>query len=201
MNTGSKPSTSWLQSRTLSLVNAVWSTQLGKITAYKGRNEVDRVKLLFRQVVKSLYDPLARTLFAEAVQGCEARNSLCEIEAVYWYVKNHVRYTGDTRSLDQMQSLRRTMELGIGDCDCSSIAVCALLSAGGHRCGVMILAEGGEEWTHVLPVVEYPVNDVTPQNRRIIALDTTVPEAYPGWLPAGHEKMKPRIFWMQVDSE
>lgn len=182
-------------------MNVQWSTDLGKITAYKGRNEVDRVKLLFQQAVKSVYDPLARTLFAQATQGCPERDEECEIQQVFTFVRGHLRYTGDVRDLDTFQTLQRTWSLGIADCDDYAGAYAAILTAGGYRCGVMILAEDTKTYTHVLAVVEIPRNGVTDANRKIVALDGTVPEAYPGWLPAGHEKMKPRIFWMQVDSE
>ena len=176
-------------------MNATWSTALGKITEYKGTTEVDRVKLLFRQVAKSIRDPLARTLFAEATQGCPERDEQAEVEAVFYFVKSRLRYTGDVRGLDTYTSLRRSIELGIGDCDCGAIAICSILISGGYRCGVMILAQDGVTYNHVLACAEVPRNDVTESNRRIVALDWTVPEAYPGWLPAGHESMKPRLFW------
>lgn len=181
-------------------MNATWSTQLGKITPYKGTTEVDRVKLLFRQVAKSIRDPLARTLFAEATQGVPERDEQAEIEAVFYFVKSHLRYTGDVRDLDTFQVLVRTWALGIADCDDFTGAYCSILISGGYRCGAMILAQDGKSYNHVLEVTEVPRNDVTDANRRIIALDGTVPEAYPGWLPVGHDKMLPKIFWYQEAS-
>lgn len=173
---------------------------LGRITSFTGETARDRVTAMFRQVAKSIRDPLARTIIAEAVRGCPERDDWCEIQAIYWAFRNHGRYTGDVRDIDTYQTLRRTWELGIYDCDDATIGLMSLLLSAGFRAGAKIIAQDGETFNHVYAVVEMPRNDATPQNRRIIPLDATVPYAVPGWEPDPGQRKLERIFWYSEGS-
>lgn len=168
---------------------------LGRITPYNGKTVEDRIYIMFMQVAKSIRDPLARTLYAQATSGCPERDDWCEVQAVYWFVRNHLRYTGDVRGLDTYQSLARSWQLRAADCDDFSIVYNAILTSGGFRTGVMIVAHDGATYNHVLGVVELPRNEARDGTRHILGLDGTVPNATPGWFPPGFKNMKPRIFW------
>jgi transglutaminase-like putative cysteine protease len=177
---------------------------LGTITPFTGEEAIDRIKVMFLYVAKSIRDPLARTILAEAVAGVPERDDWAEVQAVYWYVRKHVRYTGDTRDLDTYQSLRRiwpTTGLGIGDCDDFTIAYMSILLSGGYRTGASIISQDGQTYSHVYAVVELPRNDPTPSNRRIIPLDGTVPSAFPGWEPDKSQRKLERLFWFSVNSQ
>jgi len=175
-------------------------TSIGSITPFKGSNARDRIVVMFRQVARGIRNPLARTIVAEALQGCPERDDWCEVQALYWAFKNHGRYTGDTRDLDTYQTLMRTWELGIFDCDDATIGLLTLLISSGFRSGAKIIAQDGKTFNHVYAVVELPRNDPEPRNRRIVPLDATVTTAVPGWeAPADQRKLE-RIYWYQENS-
>jgi transglutaminase-like putative cysteine protease len=174
---------------------------LGTITPFTGEEAIDRVKVMFLYVYKGLLDPTARVSLAEAVAGVPERDDFAEVSAIYWWVRQRVRYTGDPRDLDQYSTLRRTLELGIGDCDDITIAYCTILAAAGYRVGAKIISQDGESFSHVYAVVELPRNDPTSANRRIVPLDGTVPSAFPGWEPDKSQRKLERLFWFSVNSQ
>jgi len=168
---------------------------LGRIWAATGTTAEDRIRVMFTQVAKSIRCPLARTLVAQALQTVPERNDWAEVQALYWLWRQHIRYTGDVRDIDTYQTLRRSWELGIADCDDSTIGIMALLLSAGFRAGAKIISEDGETYGHVYPVTELPREGATPSNRKVIALDATVASAYPGWeAPKSHRKLE-RVFW------
>jgi hypothetical protein len=176
-------------------------SQLGSITPFTGSEARDRIGVMFLQVAKGLRDPLTRTLAAQALAGIPSRDDWAEVQAIFWAVKNHVRYTGDTRGLDTYQTLRRTWELGIGDCDDMTIAVMTLAISVGFNSGAKIISEDGTVYTHVYSVVELPREDVDRSNRRIVPLDATVPTAVPGWEAPPERRRLERIFWYEEQGQ
>jgi len=173
---------------------------IGRITVYHGSNVRDRVRVMFLSVAKSIRDPLARTILADCVRDCPERDEWCEVQAIYWYFRNHLRYTGDTREIDTYHTLRRSVELGIADCDCYTIALMSVLISGGYRAGAKTISQDGKSFNHVYAVVELP-KETNEFSRRIIGLDGTVSEAYPGWEPPGSMRKLERIFWYSEGSE
>jgi len=174
--------------------------QLGRIQPFTGETARDRIDIMFMQVAKSIRDPLARTIIAEAVRGCPERDDWCEVQAIYWAFRNHGRYTGDVRDIDTYQTLRRTWELGIYDCDDATICLMALLLSAGFRAGAKIIAQDGKTFNHVYAVVELPRTDLSKSNRRIVPLDATVPHAVPGWEAPADQRKAERVMWYSEGS-
>jgi hypothetical protein len=131
-------------------------------------------------VYKSIQDPEMRKLALQITSSCPARDGQCEAEAIYNYVKNTVRYSGDiapiawpdgnVEGIDLYQSARRTLlDMHAGDC----LPVGTLLLVEGHRFvpiedlvpGQRIW--GRDAWTRVidtwakgvLPVTEVVLNN------------------------------------------
>lgn len=175
--------------------------QLGSITPFTGNEARDRIGVIFLQVAKSIRDPLARTLAAQAVAGVPARDDWAEVQAIFWLVKQHIRYTGDTRDLDTYQTLRRSWELKIGDCDDMTIAIMSLGIALGFRMGAKIISEDGQVYSHIYAVVELPREGATAEDRRIVPLDATVATAVPGWEADKSRRKLERAFWYAEESE
>ena len=171
--------------------------QLGKIQPFTGASAKDRITVMFMQVAKSIRDPLARTIVADALRGCPERDDWCEVQAIYWAARRQLRYTGDVRGVDTYQTLRRSWELGIADCDDFTIAYIALLVSAGFRAGAKIIAQDGKVFNHVYAVVELPRSEPGENldNRRIIPLDGTVPSAVPGWEAPKDQRKLEKIFW------
>lgn len=79
----------------------------------------DRVKIL-RGLVNSpeggIRNPLMRQIGLNVVEHCVARNDLCELKAIFDFIVNHIRYTGDITGIDTFQTGLRTLQFGGGDC-------------------------------------------------------------------------------------
>jgi len=133
-------------------------------------------------VYKSVQDPMMRKLALEVTSHCPERDGECEAKAVYDFVKQNVRYTGDVapikqpdgsiEGIDLYQSARRTLEFGGGDCDDQSIVAATLLSLNGITPRLRVMKERkNDDWSHIFVVAGLPKNEPT----HWIAADTTLP--------------------------
>jgi len=100
-----------------------------QLRAHTVRTLDDRVAILKRMVwlgdaafgrrndpVGGLKDPRMRQIGLEVTRGCPARNDTCELNAIYEFVKQNVRYTGDITDKDTFQTAWRTLQMAGGDC-------------------------------------------------------------------------------------
>ena len=124
-------------------------------------------------------DMLARNLFIEITGGCPGRDFRCEVDAVWNWVRENIRFVRDIHGVETLQSFRRTIELGIGDCDDQSVAISSILEAGGHPTRFVAMGFRPGQFSHVF--TETRLGD------RWISLETTVPGAHIGWYPRGVE--------------
>lgn len=128
---------------------------------------------------------------------CEARDDMCEVEAVFNAVKTGtnkvrslrrgVRYVNDPVRRDLFKRPDRLLtfcEEGAcaGDCDDQAMLVTALLLNLGFHAGLRIFKpDGAKSFEHIYAVVQLP--KLNPKNW--VGLDTTVPHATVGWEPEG----------------
>lgn len=68
-------------------------------------------------------------------------------------------------------------DVTVSNCDDTAVATTTLLRHLGFQVGVRVAATGGIDWDHVYGIVGIPKD----RPRGYVALDTTVPEAVPGW--------------------
>jgi len=138
----------------------------------------ERVKLIADKIREGRYDPVVRKLAAEAVRGVPARDWFGEVKAIWDFVRRNVRYTLDTYGRDFFQRARRTLQLGIGDCDDQVILMGSMLQAIGHPVLIKVIdTVGGEPgFNHV-----YLLTGIPPQNPvQWVPLDPTVDRPI-GW--------------------
>jgi hypothetical protein len=151
----------------------------------------DRLDLIAKRVDLSMIEPqltkdgrqyMLRDLALEIVSGAPQHGKEKEdeeISKVFWWVKNNVEYRQDPADYDQYQTSGRTINGGGSDCDDHTILNASLLSSIGYRTGGKVVSPDGRGW-HIYAIAgAYPFYEPT----KIIALDTTQPEAYPGWQP------------------
>lgn len=142
----------------------------------------ERLASIQTLVHKSVQDPEMRKLALQITAGCPERDGECEAKAVYAYVKNNVRYTGDiapikfpsgeVEGIDLYQSARRTLEFGGGDCDDQSVLIATLLALNGITPRLRVMKESkADDWSHIFPLAGLP--KMAPS--RWVALDTTLP--------------------------
>lgn len=143
----------------------------------------ERLASIQTLVYKSVQDPEMRKLALAITSRCPERDGACEARAVYDYVKDNVRYTGDIApiktpsgqvdGIDLYQSARRTLEFGGGDCDDQSILVSTLLALNGITPRLRVMKERpGDDWSHIYPLAGLPKTEPS----KWIALDTTLPD-------------------------
>ena len=122
-------------------------------------------------------DPYIRTLTAGLVRNLEAKNYTAEVDTVFNWVRDNVRYTLDINNVETIQWPTKTIELGYGDCDDMATLLASMLESIGHPARFAALAfEPGPAFDHVL--VQTQVGN------RWIPLDPT--ENNPiGWQPPG----------------
>ena len=96
------------------------------------RGVQETITVMRAEVKKGRVDPVIRqaatTLIYLTPQKCE----LSEIEAVFNFVRDRVRYTRDIVDVETVSSARKTLEGRIGDCDDQSVLLAALLEAVGY---------------------------------------------------------------------
>lgn len=177
---------------------------------WRGSSLKDRVDLIWTQTYKSIRDPITRPMAIQMLReaGCPARDDKCDVEAIFWGVKNRFRYTPDIRDLDTFQTLRRSWLMGggspdgdlskggvwVGDCDDICIILISLGVSIGFRCAAKVISPNGREFVHIYAAMEVPRTPSRTEKKRWIWLDPTVVSAYPGWQPPSRFRRAERLF-------
>lgn len=99
-----------------------------------------------------------------------------EIRALFFFVRDQIRFVRDMNGIEVLHTPDAVMELGQGDCDDKSILLASLLEAIGHPTRFVAVGFTPGEYEHVF--VETKLAD------RWIPLDPTEP-VEPGWHPPG----------------
>jgi hypothetical protein len=132
-----------------------------------------RVKIL-RKLLWSpnsgLQNPKVISIARQVTRACAGRDAMCELRAIYRFVVENVRYTGDVAQVDTFSGPLRTLQMGGEDCDGHSILNCALAIANGFRAKVRITSNRGTSWDHIYCMVGFPKGRID----QWIPLDTTL---------------------------
>lgn len=160
-----------------------------------------------RRIVKFIEEGSTKPSVVQAARaitaGCDARDDLCELEAIFQAVKygtsdvpalaNGLRYVADPRSMDfytKADAMLRDCAAGscAEDCDGAAILVGALAAAVGFKCGARAWGPGRDksgEYVHVYCVAAVPKRGPWRQDYAGHGLDTTVKQSFVGWEPKG----------------
>jgi len=119
-----------------------------------------------------------RELASRLVRDIPQYDSAGEVRAIHAFVRDFIRYTGDIRKVETLQTPRYTLESGVGDCDDKSTLLAALLESIGRATRFVAVGFGdGAGHSHVLVEVR------AGRAGRWVPLETIKPvEA--GWGPA-----------------
>lgn len=157
------------------------------------------LKLLAELAQRATVHPLIRNTALKIVRDCASRDDSCELEAVFNAVKkgdpgvapllNGFKYVADPRFADYFESpvdaLENCLRGACGsDCDGHTALVIALLGSIGWRTGARAWGPDKKGYIHVYPVVAFPKRAPF---KKVVALDTTVPESKVGWEPPNAE--------------
>lgn len=144
----------------------------------------DRIDWIAYEINQGKRDPRVRqvagVILSERGPGGQwavpERNWNAEVDAIYWWVRNNVRYTRDIHEVELFQKPRRTLETKIADCDDLSILIGSLLQCVGYPVILRVIGLGGNSYQHVYPCAGIPPDDPT----EFKPLDASRGEG-PGW--------------------
>lgn len=111
------------------------------------------------------------------VDGLPSRDFRGEVQAVYHWVRDNIRFVRDIEGIETLATPQRTLSLGQGDCDDQATLVAAILTALGFTTRFVAVGFGPGQFSHVFAEVQL--------NGRWIPLETTVDGVYIGWYPPG----------------
>lgn len=114
----------------------------------------ERIKIIKSLIDEGKQDPQIRQLAAQILTNVPAGDEWAEVESIFNWVRNNIRYTQDVENFDTYQRARRTLELSIGDCDDMTILIAALLGSVGYTVQLKVTSQDGTNWTHIYPIVQ-----------------------------------------------
>lgn len=98
-----------------------------------GTNILDTVRLIYNIIEEQKASPKIRGLALRLIKNCPENNQLAEIKALFYYVRDNIRFVRDTYNLETLQYPENTIKWKGGDCDCKVILLGSLLSSIGNR--------------------------------------------------------------------
>jgi hypothetical protein len=163
-----------------------------------------------RLIAKGCSEPAIVRAARAITRDCDPRDDQCELEAIYDAVKhgtdrvpgleNGLRYVADPRTSDYYVGAVATLRECVagacaGDCDEHTILVAALCGAIGFKVGARAYGPDPKKqvFEHVYAVVAMPKRGPWKPSD-IVGMDTTVPDASPGWQPP---KGAVLTFWIE----
>lgn len=94
---------------------------------------------LMRQLINSYKTDIAiRTAAANAIFLQPEKDDYAEVEAIFNWVRDHVRYVRDVNGVETITTPDRTLELMYGDCDDQVILLGAMLESVGYPTRLVI---------------------------------------------------------------
>ena len=120
--------------------------------------------------------PEIRELSLSLVKHLPQKNFRAEVDALFKFVQNKIRYVKDIHDVETVQTPLKTLEYGQGDCDDKSTLLAAMLQSLGHPTRFHAMGFRPDNVSHVLLEVK--------RGNQWVALDATEPVSM-GWLPPG----------------
>lgn len=121
-------------------------------------------------------DPVIYQLSRNLVRDLPQKDYHSEINSIFSFVQNNIRYTRDINGVETVQTPAKTLEVEQGDCDDKSTLLAALLESVGFKTRFHAMGFRKNHINHVLLEV-YIDNEW-------LALDATEPQLM-GWKPPG----------------
>lgn len=127
-------------------------------------------------------NPDVALIARKIVSHVQSKDYEAEADAIFQYVKRHVRYRLDPVALEWLQTPRYTLTTQQGDCDDHSMVIASLALAAGHRAAFRTVKgdpQRPDAWSHVYGVIGVTKGGET----QWYAADTTQQQSKLGWDP------------------
>lgn len=166
---------------------------LGRIpTGYAGTVQtVEHIKELIRQGSKDFF-VRQKAIDILLQNKVKPKHYLAEIEALFRWVQQNIRYTKDPFQVEVLHSARRMLELRAGDCDDMAILLGSMLKSIGHPVRLVVAGFDSmrpNQYSHIYLEVLY--------KNHWIPLDATMPFAV-GWSPPSSSH---KVFSIEKESQ
>lgn len=159
-----------------------------------GETKVIRTETLTETTLKNLIvvareqraDPLVRETAQNIVTAVKEKDFTGEINALFDYVRQYMRYTQDVNGIEYVKTpvrhLTEIIEKGssFGDCDDISLLLSTLLQSAGYRTRFVIIVTPGNAtgcYDHIYVEAKNPLTG------KWVCLDATMKEKPYGWCP------------------
>jgi transglutaminase-like putative cysteine protease len=142
---------------------------------------IKRTLAVMRQFVnEGRINPQIRQAATSAVFLTPEKDEYSEIEAIFNYVRDNIRYVKDIHQVETVSSALKTLQGKIGDCDDQTILLAALLESVGYPTRFAVAAYNGNDFEHVY-LQAYAYGE-------FINMDATEHQCM-GWEPPGATKI------------
>lgn len=128
----------------------------------------DRISWIMAEIEEGKRDPRIRALAAQILSrksdgswAVQERDWNAEVDAIFNFTRQNVRYTRDIHEVELFQKATRTLELKIADCDDLSILLGSLLQCVGYPVLLRVIGLGGNTYQHIYVVVGIPPTSPT----------------------------------------
>ena len=123
------------------------------------------------EVKRGRVDPIIRQAATTLVYLTPQKCELSEVEAIFNFVRDRVRYVRDIVDVETVSSARKTLEGLIGDCDDQSVLLASLLEAVGYSTRFVVAGYNtasdvehvyaqvfaGDQWIDADPTESHPL--------------------------------------------
>lgn len=139
---------------------------------YQVSTEKERVQILGNLIEEGSQDPKIREASLIILKNCKGRDYLCELKAIFNWMKQNFVFRGDVTGRDSYHSPRRLLTLMCGDCDDSLILAGSLAASVGYPILIKIISQDkNKPFHHIYPLAGVPPDKPT----RWYAMDITRP--------------------------
>jgi len=144
----------------------------------------DTLRLMRELVNQYKADPAIRQATLGIMFMTPAQDDAAEVEAIYCFVRDHIRYTKDVYDVETLATPDKTLQMRVGDCDDMTVLLAAMLESVGYPTRFVIEGYNDDAiWEHVY--LEVYLLDTW------VALDPTE-QVQMGWQPP-----QPVIRWTE----
>jgi len=158
------------------MIENITDTNASIVTA---KSIEERIDLIFEEIEDGKADPKIRLLVANIIRDIPERDYLGELNAIFDWVKQNVRYTHDPYNLELFNRPKRVIEYGIADCDDLTILLGSMVQTIGYPIKLRVIGVNSDEPEHIYLMAGIPpIENSEPSDW--IAMDASVDEPM-GW--------------------
>jgi hypothetical protein len=133
------------------------------------------IKEIARLIEHDLKDQRLRVYVSQILHGVSSKDYVAELERLYSWIVQNVRFQKDPISIETVQSPLFTLRLRAGDCDDHAALMAGMAAAAGLSYRFRVVGYDVDRLLHIWPEIQV--------NGQWISADTTEPRYGFGWRP------------------